>query len=110
MASLFNPTQCALETMHRRLFSLHSEVTVEASIIHNKCSPQNTERKGCKQFSCSKLQATTVPPFTVARENIHTPRLVFVKRDVYVVQFCPVRLSTLTGFQPRVPERRSAIV
>ena len=37
---------------------------------------------------------------TVARENIHTPqRLVLAKRDVYTVPFCPVQLSTLTGFQ-----------
>lgn len=75
--------------MYSRLFSLHSEVTVKASINHNKCSPQMTERKAVSS-PLSHMQATTVPPLMVACENIHTPCLVFVKRDVYVAQFCPV--------------------
>lgn len=99
MASLFNFTQCAPETMYSRLFSSHSEVTVKAPINHNKCSPQKTERKAVSSF-LSHMQATTVPPFMAACENIPIPRLVFVKCDVYMVQFCPVHLSTLSGFQP----------
>lgn len=78
MASLFNFTQCARETMYSRLFPQHSEVTVMASINHNKCSPQYTERKALSSF-LSHMQATSVPRFVVACEDIHTPWLIFVK-------------------------------
>ncbi len=88
---------------------MRSEVTAKAPINHNKCSPQNTERKAVSSF-LSHMQATTVPPFMVACENIHTLCLVFVNRGVYVVRFCPVQPSTLTGFQPKRVPGRSAIV
>lgn len=81
--------------MYSRLFSL--QVTVEAP--DQSCSPQNIERKAVSSF-LSHTQATTVPPFMVECENIHALWLVFVNRDVYMVRFCPVQLSTLTGVQP----------
>ena len=108
MASLFNFTQCARETMYSRLFSQHSEVTVMASINHNKCSPQYTERKALSSF-LSHMQATSVPRFVVACEDIHTPWLIFVKRFQFSVLPCSA-VNTRRPSTRSVLEGRSAIV
>lgn len=51
--------------MYSRLFSLHSEVTVKASI--NLLTPED-RKKGCEQFSV--LQTTHVSSFTAAYEMV----------------------------------------